>query len=628
MVGQARSLTWLRANGKCRHAAEGALLFRPTGLTTDRCLSGLFGPDRVIFIKRTRTDFRYHGAMSILQSMKFRFIGLGVSLIVASVSLCLFVALPFAQELLRDLVAAQQLSITSYVARDIDHSIQARRALIGNLGAALPPALVQQRENLAIWLQERQHVSPLFNRGLVVLRPDGGGLLAQYPVVAARELVYSDSDWFQTALRADVPVMSKPQRGRASGEPILIMAVPVRDAAKRVVAVLAGVAGLNTPGFLDGLQQSRLGASGGFLLISPADKLFVSASDPAMVLKPTPAPGVNLLHDRAMAGYRGTGITINAKGVEELSAMVTVPSTGWFVVARMPTAEAFHPIEAMRGFVWKGSLAILAGMIVILMFLLPRILRPLTDAARSMREMADGKHELASLSIKRQDEVGDLVAGFNYLVARLREKEAALKSSEVRLEFMAHHDSLTGLYNRAMLEDRLQQALARAERDGSHFALLFCDLDDFKPINDQFGHEAGDAMLRQVAARLLAGRRRTDTVARFGGDEFVVLLTDLNDAHGTAVRVAQQLLSVIGMPFDVQGKTFALGASIGIALYCGASVSTLQLMSQADIAMYQAKRTRKNGFRVFDQALANATDVCADERLLRIAGVASGASNS
>ncbi|MDP3843350.1 MAG: GGDEF domain-containing protein [Oxalobacteraceae bacterium] len=541
--------------------------------------------------------------MSIFQSIKFRVIALGIVLAVAGVLLRLLVALPFAQELLRDMVAAQQLSIATYVARDIDHSIQARRALIGELVAALPPALLQQPEKLAPWLAERQRVNPLFNSGLLMLRPDGSGLLAQSPVVAGRDmLTYSDSDWFQAALRANLPVMSKPQRGRASGEPILIMAAPVHDAAKRVVAVLAGVVTLNTPGFLDRLQEIRLGATGGLLLISPADKLFVGASDPALVLKPTPAPGVNLLHDRAMAGFRGTGITLNPRGVEELSAIATVPSTGWFVVARLPTAEVFQPIAAMRGFVWKGTLVFLLAMIAILMFLLPRILRPLTDAARSMRAMADGTRPLAPLPLRHRDEVGDLVLGFNYLVARLHEKEAALKEGAARLEFMAHHDSLTGLYNRAMLEDRLQLALARAERDGSHFALLFCDLDDFKPINDQFGHQAGDAILRQVAARLLDGRRRTDTVARLGGDEFVVLLTDLDNARRTAASVAQQLLATIGIPFDIEGKTFVLGASIGIALYYGTGISASQLMSQADSAMYQAKRAGKHGYRVFDKA--------------------------
>jgi diguanylate cyclase (GGDEF)-like protein len=285
--------------------------------------------------------------------------------------------------------------------------------------------------------------------------------------------------------------------------------------------------------------------------------------------------------------------------------MVSVPSTGWFVVVRMPTAEAFRLIEVLRGFVLKYSLLALVGVLAILLFLLPRILRPLTDAAHAMREMADGKRELAPLPVRRKDEVGGLILGFNNLVARLHEKEAALKASQERMEFMAHHDSLTGLYNRMMLEDRLQQAMARAERNGSHFALLFCDLDGFKPINDQYGHDVGDAVLIQVAVRLSQGRRRLDTVARLGGDEFVVLLTDLDDARGDAEKLARQYLMTIAAPYDVQGRTFALSISIGIALYQGASVSDSQLLSQADIAMYQAKREGKNRVCFFEEAMAD-----------------------
>ncbi len=285
--------------------------------------------------------------------------------------------------------------------------------------------------------------------------------------------------------------------------------------------------------------------------------------------------------------------------------MATVPSTGWFVVARIPTTEVFHPIQAMRNFFLKNTLAVLFATIAILMLVLPHLLRPLTSAAQAMREMADGKRPLAPLPVKRRDEVGDLVLGFNYLVERLYEKEAALRASEASMAFMAHHDALTGLYNRNMLEDRLQQALARAQREGSHFALLFCDLDDFKPINDQYGHAAGDAVLRQVAARLLDERRSTDTVARLGGDEFVILLTDLsdsrNDTRNGAIVVAQQLLESLSIPFNVGGKIFQLSTSIGIALYSGIGVSASQLMSQADIAMYRAKAAGKNEFCVFDE---------------------------
>lgn len=539
-------------------------------------------------------DLLYHCHMSFFHSMKFRFIGLGALLVVAGVLLRLFVALPFVQDQLRELVAAQQLSIASYVARDIDHSIQTRRALIGELVATLPPALVQRPESLAIWLQERQRVSPLFNSGLLVLRPDDSGLLAQYPVVAGRDkLVYSDSDWFQAALRADEVVMSKPHRGRASGDPILVMAAPVRDSAKRVVAVLAGAATLNTRGLLDRLQETRLGASGGFLLISPTDKLFVGASDPSMVLKPTPAPGVNLLHDRAMAGYRGTGITINAKGVEELSAMVTVPSTGWFVVARMPTAEAFRPIEVLRGFNWMNSLAVMAGMIITLMLLLPRMLRPLTEAARSMREMADGRRELAPLPIKHQDEVGDLVLGFNYLVAKLNEKEAKLQKTVQRLDQLAGTDSLTSAGNRRQFDEMVERELDRSRRFGHPISLMLLDLDLFKMINDTHGHVQGDRVLQHVAECIRNVLRKSDSLSRWGGEEFVILMpdTELSSAAILAERVRASIAS-----HSIEGLG-SVTASIGVAELME-SESREQWVARVDAAMYRAKDGGRNRVEV------------------------------
>jgi diguanylate cyclase (GGDEF)-like protein len=532
-----------------------------------------------------------------LQTIKFRLVALGIGLALIGILVRQFVALPMIQEHVRELAAAQQFSIASYIARDVDHGITSRRELIDRLAATLPPQLARQPQKLHAWIRERQDINPLFNSGLLAVRPDGHGLFAEYPTVAGRDrLDYAQADWFLGALRARKPVFGKPMRGRANGASIMIFAAPVIDAAGSVVMVLAGVAQLDAPGFLDRLQETQLGATGGFLLISPEDKLVVASSDPAMILRPTPRPGVNLLHDRAMAGYRGTGVTINAKGVDELSAMVTVPSTGWFVVARMPTREAFRPVKAVRQFTATASMALLITILASMLIALPRILRPLTDAARAMRDMAEGKTKLAPLPVVRNDEVGELVKGFNFLVERLHVEEAAREASETRLKYLAHHDSLTGLYNRAMLEDRLAQALARSERDGSQLALLFCDLDGFKPINDQYGHDAGDEVLRQIAHRLTDGRRRIDTVARLGGDEFVILLTGLRDARSGAAAVARQCLDVIGEPFEVEGKILTLGMSIGIALHAGVAVAPSYLMAQADIAMYRAKREGKGNF--------------------------------
>jgi diguanylate cyclase (GGDEF)-like protein len=528
-------------------------------------------------------------------SMKTRFVLLGFCLLVGAVVFRLMVALPFAQDQLRELVSAQQLALAQYIARDVDTSLVERRALVGQLAASLPTSLLSQHDELTEWLAQRHGVNPLFDRGVFVVHADGHGLIADYPSLPRlQQLNFSDREWFRAALASDGPIINHPSIGRASGKPVVVMSCAVRDGKGKIVAVLGGVVQLSTPGFLDGLQQQKMGASGGFLLISPADKLFVGASDPGMVFKPTPAPGMNALHDRAMGGFRGTGVTVNVKGVEEVVAIASVPSTGWYVVSRIPTTEAYQPVTALRGLLLKSSVVILLIVTAIILVALPRMLRPITEAARAMRDMADGRRELEALPVTRHDELGDLVLGFNYLVTRLREKEAALRASEASMAFIAHHDSLTGLFNRTMLEDRLAQALARAERDERHFALLFCDLDFFKPINDDFGHDIGDAVLVEVAARLTHGRRRVDTVARHGGDEFVVLLTDLDDARADAETVGRQYLQALAQPFVVGERSFTLSVSIGVALYLGEPIAGSQLMSRADVAMYQAKRSGKN----------------------------------
>ncbi|KRB87013.1 GGDEF domain-containing protein [Noviherbaspirillum sp. Root189] len=541
-----------------------------------------------------------------IHSMKFRLVALGVGLVIIGVIVRFFIALPMFHANVQELVATQQLSIASYIAQDIDHSITSRLELINQFATEFPAKLASQPDALQNWIKDRQQINPLFNGGLIVVRPDGRGLYAEYPRVTGRsELDYATSDWFLAALRSSKPVIGRPTRGRASGDPIIIFAAPVRDTGGSVVAVLAGVARLNTPGFLDLMQESQLGATGGFLLISPADHLFIASSDPTMILTPTPPTGVNHLHDRAMAGYRGTGITINAKGTEELSAIVTVPSTGWFMVARMPTKEAFRPVEELRKFMFKTSVIFLVLIMTMLLIALPRILRPLTDAARAIRGMADGKIRLTPLPVVRDDEVGQLLHGFNFLVHRLRAEESAREATEERLKFLAHHDSLTGLYNRTMLEERLELALGAMHRDGSQIALLFCDLDDFKGINDNYGHTTGDAVLCEVARRLTEGRRRIDTVARLGGDEFVILATGLSDASAAANLIAQQCLSAISEPFEIGGEIFKLGMSIGIATHAGSAITSSYLIAQADIAMYQAKRKGKEGLFFMDNIRAS-----------------------
>jgi diguanylate cyclase (GGDEF)-like protein/PAS domain S-box-containing protein len=166
------------------------------------------------------------------------------------------------------------------------------------------------------------------------------------------------------------------------------------------------------------------------------------------------------------------------------------------------------------------------------------------------------------------------------------------KQLEERLETLAHYDTLTGLPNRMLLQDRLEQIIARSERYDQHFALLFIDLDGFKPVNDCFGHAIGDELLKLVSQRLNKAVRGMDTVARLGGDEFVVILTDVGGSEN-AVQVAENIVANLSEPYEVAGETITVSASIGVSLYPKDEMLAPELLRAADEAMYQAKRDGK-----------------------------------
>lgn len=175
------------------------------------------------------------------------------------------------------------------------------------------------------------------------------------------------------------------------------------------------------------------------------------------------------------------------------------------------------------------------------------------------------------------------------------------KSTEVRLRELANSDPLTGLPNRNLLYDRAGQALAHSRRTRSRTAFLFLDLDSFKPINDSMGHAAGDEVLKSVAHRLQGCVRESDTVARFGGDEFVVLLTELKEP-AEAAEVAEKIIIAINQPMDITGVACHVGVSIGISIYPDDSGSVDELVKYADQAMYHVKESGKGHFKFFHSA--------------------------
>ncbi len=195
------------------------------------------------------------------------------------------------------------------------------------------------------------------------------------------------------------------------------------------------------------------------------------------------------------------------------------------------------------------------------------------------------------------------------LDARLEARTAVLANSLMEanreLTHLALHDSLTSLPNRVLLADRIEQAMKKANDNGGCFALMFMDLDGFKPVNDAFGHHVGDQLLRQVALRLRENLHRHDTLARIGGDEFVLLM-ELQDVED-AVAVASRQVNVIAQPFDIAEHTLQVSVSIGICMYPGNGHTLHELLMNADAAMYHAKAAGKNGYSFFEASMnANA----------------------
>jgi diguanylate cyclase (GGDEF)-like protein len=219
------------------------------------------------------------------------------------------------------------------------------------------------------------------------------------------------------------------------------------------------------------------------------------------------------------------------------------------------------------------------------------------------------------------------LAGENCVMGYSREvpgnthaEEQALRAIE-RAEHLAMRDALTGLPNRLLLHDRLEQGIVNAARQKTGFAFMFIDLDRFKTINDSLGHDVGDELLKRVAARLMTCVRASDTVARLGGDEFAVILENLRDTDDEgAQQVAEKMISAMGEPMLIGTQHLNTTCSIGISLYPADGRDSATLMKHADVAMYHAKENGRNNYRFFSAELnARAQERLSIENYLRLA---------
>jgi PAS domain S-box-containing protein len=349
----------------------------------------------------------------------------------------------FASRILREdmkhQLGEQQQSAVSFVAEQVNDELAGRFAALKLIASQIDAPLMGNRPALQALLEQRPILDLLFNGGVFVTGPDGVSL-ASVPLAPEGlpriGVNYMDRDFVITALREGKPVIGKPVLGRVLKSPIVAMAVPILDAQGKVVGTLVGVINLGKPSFLDKITQHRYGITGGYVLIAAQHRLVVIATDKTRIMERLPAVGVNAWVDKFAEGYEGSTVAVNPKGVEVLVSGKGIPVAGWYMLASLPTSEAFAPIHAMqqRMLIATILLTLLAG--ILTWWILRRQLAPMLDASKALASREhDEQQTMQPLPIARQDEIGELIGGFNRLLADLGQREESLKESEFRWKF-------------------------------------------------------------------------------------------------------------------------------------------------------------------------------------------------
>ena len=377
--------------------------------------------------------------IALLQrSLKTRVTLFTLSIFVISIWALAFYASRMLREDMERLLGEQQYSIVSVLAANINQELGDRLSALEKVVERLTPAMLGDAATMQRFLEDRPVLQALFNGGVLAYRTDGTVIADSLPAAGRIGVNYLDVDSVAAALKEGRSTIGRPVMGKKLRAPVFGIAVPIRDQQGKVIGALAGVVNLGRPGFLDKITESTYGKAGGYLMVAREYRLVITATDKSRIMETLPPPGVNWLVDRFIQGYEGSGVVVNPRGVEVLSAAKGIPAAGWYLASFLPTAEAFAPIHDMQRRMLLATILLTLLAAGLTWWMLRRQLAPMLATARTLAAQSAADLPLKALPITRQDEVGDLIGGFNRLLLTLRQREDTLKESEENLAVTLH----------------------------------------------------------------------------------------------------------------------------------------------------------------------------------------------
>lgn len=334
------------------------------------------------------------------------------------------------REEMEHLLGDQQVTAVSMLAAQVNHDLVEKLTALESVAGRVSPAMLADPPSLQTFLEERPILQGMFNGGILAVGIDGTAI-ADVPVSTRRIGVnYLDIDVIAAALKEGKASVGRPIIGKKLLVPVFGMAVPIRDAESRVIGALSGVTNLGKANFLDKVCDNRYGKTGGYVLLIPEHRLIITATDKSRIMQPLPAPGIHPRLDNFLQGYEGSTVYINPLGVEVLGSAKGIPVANWLLGVTLPTAEAFAPIRAMQQRILLVAIFMTLLVGAVTWWMLKSQLFPLLAATKTLAALADTSQPPQPLPITSQDEIGELIYGFNRLLQALGQREEALKRSE------------------------------------------------------------------------------------------------------------------------------------------------------------------------------------------------------